>query len=35
LFAAASVEEPSGAVTDVKASQNTFGVYIPIKKADY
>ena len=35
LFAAASVEDPSGAVTDVKASQNTFGVYIPIKKADY
>lgn len=32
LFAAASVDEPSGAVTGVKDSQNTFGVYIPIVK---
>jgi hypothetical protein len=30
LFAAASIDEPSGAVSNVKDSQNTFGVYIPI-----
>ena len=30
LFAAASVDEPSGAITNVKNSQNTFGVYIPV-----
>jgi hypothetical protein len=32
LFAAASIDEPSGAVSNVKDSQNTFGVYIPILK---
>lgn len=32
LFAAASIDEPSGAVTNVKDSQNTFSVYIPLLK---
>jgi hypothetical protein len=32
LFAAASIDEPSGAITDIKDSQSTFSVYIPIKK---
>ena len=30
LFAAASIDEPSGAVLNVKESQNTFAVYIPL-----
>jgi hypothetical protein len=33
LFAAASIDEPSAAVTNVKDSQNTFSVYIPLLKS--
>lgn len=33
LFAAASIDEPSSAVANVKDSQNTFGVYIPLLKS--
>jgi hypothetical protein len=33
LFAATSIDEPSAAVTNVKDSQNTFSVYIPLLKS--